>query len=214
MPVIKKKLPDGSTEVINSPSVIIKDPTTGKFKKAPTKRYIIPAEGRIDESQKSGANSEILQVSTEGNSIQSNLAIGPRNNAPIQQFQAPIAPDQVAGTVAFFGTLLARAVQFFTRTGNPSLRGDTTNNSTLSAPAVSHNSTSDSVLPAEAVVKQEKDVAKELKLDPKDAEEVEKIKSANQKKKKKKKPPILKDIDKAFKKVAKAGKKRKKSRDL
>lgn len=163
MPVIKKKLPDGSTEIINSPSVIIKDPATGKFKKAPTKRYIIPAKEEIAESQNAVVNTEVLPTDNLQGAIQSNLAIGSRGNAPIQKFQAP-SQDAVTGTVALFGTLLARAVQFFTRTGNPSLRGSTTNNPVLSEPSVPHNSSSESISPSEAVAKPEKDVSKELKL--------------------------------------------------
>lgn len=104
MPVIVRNRPDGSKEVINSPSVLIKDQKTGKTKKAPTTTTIIPAEDNI--------------ISVKAPAIEAMQKGNERGMANPSTFEASSPRNETeSGSLALVGTLLVKAFQFITRSG-------------------------------------------------------------------------------------------------
>jgi hypothetical protein len=119
MPVMKRKLPDGSTEIISSPSVLKRNKETGKMEKVPTTRSVVSAEGEVivPNTIISGAGKTVPKVVDP-------KAVDPRvqDTASILPIKADVEPvvraDMVMENIALLGMGLAKLVQFITRTGN------------------------------------------------------------------------------------------------
>ena len=122
MPVIKRDRPDGSTEWINSPSVLKINPATGNMEKVPTTRTVISAEGEVLAVEANRFSPKVQGTAS---------IVPPKNNVvapkgqdvtsvilPKDNIDPALGTDMVMGNIALLGTGLAKFVRFITRTGD------------------------------------------------------------------------------------------------